>query len=1035
VLKRIRDYVTALAVVLAAYLLYAQTVAQLIEPAPIVRPQSTAAAPAPPTRMNPYAHLFQEGDWELNQPKILETSGGTLLFQEYHPLEQGRLEIRPCTLIIYSRENQDGELSQSGRPIIMRANESAVLEFDNELDLARGQVGRLVGGRILGDIHISSPESSPGAQDNLELTTRNLQIERLRVWTPNEVNFRYGQSYGSGQDLELILSPSEAIDRGKSKAPSIGGIERVQLSQVKEIYLEPQQGSVLPPAGEEPPQDSPTKQPPVRITCEGPLRFDVARRVATFDDKVMIQRLLPGGPIDSLRCEQFAIFLSGEEETSATPEGVESKPALTSGIERIVAVGSPVVLDAPSQNAHTEAGRIEYNLKTKQVLLKSLDSEARVILRRGSDEFTAPELAYEMVDGKRIGKLWAPGPGRLVSATGAGDQKRSFAAEWKNEIRIRPQDANQLISLSAGARIDVQGQGSFSADELHFWLLELPSSVTAAASQVSDANAPRPTPTSQIMPDRLLATGNVHAESSQLSVAVERLEAWFQQVPVELPAAVPIAENPPVADDHLLLGPAAGLPPQPALASPGAPIMERLPSPTGSPLQLPAAAEAGQPQQHFHVVGEVVRMQVMQRGKVSSVEQISVEGEKVRITESNVAENQEPLWLAGTKLDLEGGTGRNALITVSGEPAVVSARGMSLRSKSLKLSRRDNRVTVEQQGTMTLPLPQNLPGQSQDDTEQLTISWQGSMVFDGLAAKFRREVAVRGTTYWATAQELQALLATRIDFSQSTRGGKKPELKRLILQGQAELENHAFHSDTGRQQSVEHMSAHSLEIDQITGGIQGVGPGWLSRVQVGAPSVPGSQPSAGGTTPVSSALPTAPAEEEGLTYLRVDFRQGFEGNLRQRQIVFGDQVQAIFGPVRHWEDKVQPESRDALGERGLLLTSDRLQLADLVVPGAEKGSMEMTAAGNARVEGREFTTRSHRLTYTAAKSQLVLEGDGRDEAQIQHQFQNSVAAQKIYFWHDTNTIQIDGAKSINIGPTSSRPIAPPRSPRDAVQPR
>jgi lipopolysaccharide export system protein LptA len=1019
VIQRIRDYVIAFAVVLAAYLLYAQTVVRLIEPKPIARTSSDENGPwDPPSPRNPYAHLFQPGDWELDSPKILETNGGTLIFHDYHPLDQGRLEIRPCTLILYSRDEDKEEMSQSGRPIVMRAHEGAVLQFDEDLDLARGQFGRLIGGRILGDIRLFSPESAPGAGDGLELTTRNLQIDRLRAWTPHEVKFRYGSSYGSGQDLVMNLSPSEAIAKGKAKAPPIGGVESVQLSQVKEIHLEPKQGSVLPSAGEA--TDKPAaKQPPVRITCDGPLRFDVTRRVATFDDNVLVQRLLPNAPADRLHCEQLAIFLASADAPKPKPSATQSLPVSTGNIERIVAVGKPVVLDAPSQSAHTEAERLEYNLQTRQVLLKSLNSGARVLLRRATDEFSAPELAYELVEGRRIGKLWAPGPGRLLSSTGVGNDQRTFSAQWKKELRIRPHEANQLLSLTDGARIDVQGQGSFEADELHFWLLEIPDTDSKSSGDGLAGMGQ-----GRIVPDRLLATGHVQAISPQLSAEVERLEAWFQQVPVELPAAAPVEQTPPA--DQLILGPAAG----PTVREPTRPIVriqEPLPSPSGSPLNAPTV-DPSKPVQHFHVTGEIVRMQVVQSGKQSSVEQISVEGEKVRITETNAEEGQEPLWLAGTKLDLEGGTGPNALITVSGEPAIVSARGMSLRSKTLKLSRRDNRVTVEQEGSMTLPMQQDFQGQKLPDAEQLAIAWKGSMVFDGLTAKFRRNVSVRGTTFWATSDELQAMLTSRIDFSRSNQSGKSPEIKRLTLAGGAELENRSFHPENGRQQSVERMAAHSLEVDQVSGAIHGVGPGWLSRIQVGSPALPGA--GAGSMPPSQESDSSA-----GLTYLQVDFRQGLEGNLKQRQITFGDQVQCVFGPVSHWEDKMDPNSRDALGERGMILTSDRLQLAEFLPPGAKKGSLEMTATGNTRVEGRDFTAWSHRLAYTAAKSQLVLEGDGRNEAEIRHQFQNSVAAQKIFYWQDTNAIQIDGAKSINIGPTSSRPLAPPRSPRDAVQPR
>jgi hypothetical protein len=804
------------------------------------------------------------------------------------------------------------------------------------------------------------------------------------------------------------------VTTGKNTAPPIGGVESVQLSNVREIHLESTQQSVLPMA-EGRTSDAAEPQPPVRITCDGPLRFDVVRRLATFDDNVLVERLVPEGPKDRLRCDQLAIFLASQHDkpSRSTTPGEPRDPA--GSIERVVAIGKPAVLEAPSQSAYTEAERLEYNLKTRQVLLKSFAPDARVRLRRAADEFTAPELAYELVEGKQLGKLWAPGPGALRSVLGAGESRRTFTAQWQREIRIRPQDANQLISLLGAAKIDVQGQGAFSAHELHLWVLELLADRTAQVGLDDPLQ-------SRITPDRLLAVGKVHADSPQLSLDAERLEAWFAQAPVELaPAGRPPGFTP-ERPQRLILGDPQGLESPPEGAA--APIVERLPRPAGSPLQTPATSD--QPPQHFHVVGQVVRMQVKQQGQASSLEQLSVEGEKVRISETNAPQGQAPLILAGKRLDLEGGTGPEAFITVTGEPALVSMRGIGLRSETLKLSRRDNRLTVEQQGSMTLPLTQDLQGQPLEEPEQLQITWQGSMVFDGLTARFRRQVAIRGTSFSAAAEELQAGLSSRIDFSQPKPSDRPPELRRLTMTGGAQLENRTFDPESGRQQTIERMSARELEVDRATGLLHGAGPGWLSRVQVGAPALPG------GARPPPDA--SSVRSGDALSYLRVDFREAMQGHLQQRQVTFSDQVQAVFGPVAHWGDTLEPTSRDELGDRGLVLTADQMQVADVLLPGQAKGTLEMTAVGTTRVEGRDFTARAHRLTYAASKGQLVLEGDGRNEAEIQHQQQNSLSAQKIYYWQD-GKIQIEGGKGINLGPAAARPAAPPRGPRDFGQPR
>ena len=52
------------------------------------------------------------------------------------------------------------------------------------------------------------------------------------------------------------------------------------------------------------------------------------------------------------------------------------------------------------------------------------------------------------------------------------------------------------------------------------------------------------------------------------------------------------------------------------------------------------------------------------------------------------------------------------------------------------------------------------------------------------------------------------------------------------------------------------------------------------------------------------------------------------------------------------------------------------------VSGSSGGNMELTALDNVIAEGTNFTARSARLTYTQAKDLLILEGDGRSDAEL-----------------------------------------------------
>ena len=88
------------AVVLLAYLAYALIAAPLIEPnIEIVSSEWEPISPSGVSQID--LTLFPEGAWERNEPKVLEASQGTLLFDDFKQLENGDLRLPRCTLISY----------------------------------------------------------------------------------------------------------------------------------------------------------------------------------------------------------------------------------------------------------------------------------------------------------------------------------------------------------------------------------------------------------------------------------------------------------------------------------------------------------------------------------------------------------------------------------------------------------------------------------------------------------------------------------------------------------------------------------------------------------------------------------------------------------------------------------------------------------------------------------------------------------------------------------------------------------------------
>jgi hypothetical protein len=166
--------------------------------------------------------------------------------------------------------------------------------------------------------------------------------------------------------------------------------------------------------------------------------------------------------------------------------------------------------------------------------------------------------------------------------------------------------------------------------------------------------------------------------------------------------------------------------------------------------------------------------------------------------------------------------------------------------------------------------------------------------------------------------------------------------------------------------------------------------------------------------------------------LRVDFQQALRGNLHERLMTFRDQVQAVHAPVQKWGETVNPDRLENLGERGVTLTCDELQLREMNQ--GERKWLEAMAAGNAQIEGQSFTAKAARVSYSQDKDLLVLEGTDRTLADLWRQEQGApqshLQARKIEYWRQTNHIKINGAQYLDVRDIPDtkphgRPKAPP----------
>lgn len=1036
----------ALAVLLVAYQVYATVAVPLIEPEPgTTASQSLAEQPVVAAAHPELAALFPEGAWERERPMVLTTQWGKLLFKEYRPSDDGRLELVPCTIVVYvPTRNSNGKTER--RAILLQAPDKAVLSFAGPLNLARAEFTKLQGARLEGAVRVSSRETAPGANDALLIETRNVQILPQQIWTAHDVTFSYGPHHGSGRDLSIALSATNETGKAKGGDALARHLETLELSHLDQLVLHVPARSLLGSVTQGPttpaqPASLASASPSsneVHVTCQGPFRFDFQKSLASLEDRVDIVRNNVDGPSDQLNCDRLHItFRQPADKKTPTGAGAVSPTAGAAGvaaspferdsvgklsIQRIEARGFPVTLQAPSVGLSARGQHLSYDFDTRRILLTD-EQNALLVYRQHRTE--APRLEYELhTDPQRLGRLWAAGPGSYQGQFGDSPDQL-LTATWCGVLEMQPRDGLHVLSVVQGADFRWKGTGKFAADELYVWLSEVPverpvtTSMSTAAqasgnaggqvelapaqseSSARDALAVPPAPTRvkwDVRPVKMLAQGNVIADAKQFRGNTPRLEVWFDQ---------------PDAPADVMAATSNGDPTQPGPQS----------APQGLPLQLPSDKE-GDSDKKLELNGDWIRLRLLMTQPRPKVREATIVG-NVQLGQSTTGPGPQPLRITGEMLQLRTDPLDRSTVDVSGAPARVQVQGLLLEGSSLHLSQRENRLWAAGAGKMKLPARERPPGQPSPSSTPLEslntpiwVSWQGGMEFDGQQTTFEKQVEVRGIQTTKQGERMHMVAVgekLQVHFNRYVAFEKQPrrddlDVVAVRFLGEVFTENQTYNAQEVMT-SHDRMMMRDMVLDRTTGKFSAMGPGWIVSTRV-------DQSGKGGLLPGSPAPPPASpgAPSSGrLVYLRVDFQNGIEGNLETQEAVFQNFVRAVYSPVQEWGQTVDPDRPGGLGPQGIVLTSQQLWITETTAAG--QPGIELSAVGNVLVEGAEFTARAQRLTYIQAKQLLILDGEN-GAAQLQQQMRqgqrpNTFVGKKIMYWIATGQCEVEGAQQLD----------------------
>lgn len=1037
-------------------------------------------------------YWFNDDDWEMNSPKIIDTPQGKLLFDDYRPLDNGLMELKPCTMVFLSKGDDGDEELRKRKALVLRAPDGALLRFDSEVDLKQAKLGKLIGGELLGEVQIAGGQRLPGPEDDLHITTRDVMLSETDISTPHLLEYRLGTHRGRGRGVAIELDNAEV--NGKRE---LRGIKLLTLQEQVFVHLENDgDGDLFPGnASEGAATAADTKagksSPPVEVRCSGPFTFDLVQNVAIFRKSVEVMRRHPDGEADQIYADLLKVyFVAKESPNKAAATTVEKGPlngsAQLSGKNlqpsRLEIIGEPATVRAPTNKLQARAQFIEHDLATRAVHLR--DAEEAVI-RQEEREIRTPELTFVPETGGRYGTFIADGRGRFTGST-PDKPDQVLHAEWQRRLHFRKHDGQYVLTAEGAARVESTGRGALTGSEIHLWFKEVSKSPAAPfAAQpamfmegaVPPAQPAAGKPQTELVADRMLAVGDVHIDSEQVKGDVQRLEAWFEYL-----------DPGPGMRQAFYRGPAAATI---VLASAGAEALEfppqsTIPAPTTSPLVFPPSAaatspvapagpnplltavplrEAGiippapqmpnpalaappvpmiQPQapaggSQYRIEGELMRLLVEVAEKQMHVREATIE-RRVKLIEAVAATSQDkPLLIQGDTLHLTQPAPKASYVTVTGTPAYLEARGMTLSGGKLTLDRpneQTNVVGVPGQGLMTLPVDRDLQGKPTGTTEPLTLTWQGQLTFDGLTARFQRGVEARLTNQYLRTDQLDVTFTQPVTFGKSSSGSSgpgssgtgQPDVLRLDCRDGVFLENRTV--EAGELKSVDRINARTLAVDRPTGDFAAEGPGEVVSVRVGSPMKPGGiqQPGVAGPAGVPAipiGLPGTqqpqPAGDKTINYLQTTFQRGMAGNELRREMNFYNQVRVLHGPVADWNTAIDRDRPETWKPETVLIDCDQLQITAVREAAAAQDSYNLVAAGNTLVESNTFTARAPRVTYAQGKDLLVIEGDARTPAELYHQKnaggENSgTTAQRFMVWPSTNRVQVDGANFLDLAP-------------------
>jgi hypothetical protein len=679
-----------------------------------------------------------------------------------------------------------------------------------------------------------------------------------------------------------------------------------------------------------------------------------------------------------------------------------------------------------------------------------------VEIRQAGQLIRAPQLDYRLREDGAIGTLLAEGAGLFARTDRLKEGgQRTSVVQWNRQLSVTQVAGGKLISVDGGADIRMDEATRITGEQLQLLLAETRVTDPLPPGAVPDAGATNERwdyqpQELQVTGDVFIKSNQMEGRTPKLRARWLAKNELLGPIPglkqsrLDGPRSLPsdVARQRLVTDDIVSsefsavevrqlvatsnLVRRVSFSQQDGAWSNGGPVST--PNSTAAGEQGQATAADQKTAAPLRFTGQEVIATLQQLGNQTDLRQLDIEGD-VQVFQSAAEGMAEGWTLRGGHLTLIPQGAELHRISIYRDARVITPQ-MDLAAPELQLDQAANRVWASGSGRAKLR-PQVKPAEEGDamtqvaepaakaKQQELEVEWQGGMIFDGEKVYFEHavqseavETAPDGsqTVLRTVSEGLNLLLDRPVNLRQRSAGvgAESSELKirQIVLVDRIPGNGRAFQvsqplsenrpvllekytvTPAGQMLDKQQIRVPRIAMELESGDVTATGPGEILQWKPGGS---GNGQTSGLTSPLARAEATGSAGRSGLDYMHCKFDGDLMANTNRTEVRINERVRALYGVVPNWETQLDPDA-DRVPAESTRISCEQVQIVQWTPRGSELPTTEVLATRNARIVGSNFEATAERLSYNERSDLLVMEGDGRQDANLW--FQQKPGAQR-----------------------------------------